>query len=568
MKITITLSDNSGFLSSTWKVTPSVTDNRTLNFAQSSYTLPYESKTYVSLICNPGTLADYGLTYTLSQNLVNAGVTFDSNAMELCQSQKLSNDVTGTLTATSWDGRKTATTTVVAKKPAGEVVIIITPEVDETGMDEGEKSQSSENNILMSMPEANSVTVSLVKRVEGSPDEVITEGVTNVTITSEDPSYITAEKTSNYKARLTGIKATPAATKAAISGPVHIRATATYQGQTIQSKDSEANAISVTDNRDAEWGSKTATIYNDGVAKSTTLTANFSGQVTIDPGNVSGFSWSENNSTWKTGPDQINVSRKVAKTIYYKYTGSEETTKKIEVKYSEGQKYRDINIIPKLYSIITKVPNKIGVNQTDFIKADLYLDGEPIMYDVAASWNFGSKINLNNENRTINGRTVGIENYTCTYILKEITLQNDGQIEVNDLRLSFTRESHWDEDIREYNGTDWSIDCNSAYKLINVEVAVCGWDKKNEDAEYSNIFFSSTNPNATKYGWKNVQTSQLSTFVPTQWIDEENDVEEIRAEVTEMGLTPYFRVYVTYRLSTDSNGSYRSQEMIYDTWPN
>lgn len=324
VKITITLSDKSGFLSSTWKVAPSVTDNRTLNFAQSSYTLPYESKTYVSLICNPGTLADYGLTYTLSQNLVNAGVTFDSNAMELCQSQKLSNDVTGTLTATSWDGRKTATTTVVAKKPAGEVIIVIEPECDDTT---AEKEGATDNNIVMTSPQANSVGIRVVRRSEGQADVDLTSDAVINSVTSENTDYITVGTAlMNNKYPLTGKKATPAATKAAISGPVHIRATATYQGQTIQSKDSEANAISVTDNRDVEWGSKTATIYNDGVSKSTSLTANFTGKVTINPGNVSGFSWSENNSTWNTGSKEISVSKKVAKTIYYKYTGSEETT--------------------------------------------------------------------------------------------------------------------------------------------------------------------------------------------------------------------------------------------------
>lgn len=122
---TLGLSDD-GFLRANWKAERVVnSDSRSLSFAKSTYEVKYGEDCNVVVNYSP---KKFDCKFTLSQNLINAGVSFDSSYMVLRQSRELDADVTGTLTATSWDGVKTATCNVVAKKHEDDIIIIIKPE--------------------------------------------------------------------------------------------------------------------------------------------------------------------------------------------------------------------------------------------------------------------------------------------------------------------------------------------------------------------------------------------------------------------------------------------------------
>lgn len=122
---TLGLSDD-GFLRANWKAERVVnSDSRSLSFAKSTYEVKYGEDCNVVVNYSP---KKFDCKFTLSQNLINAGVSFDSSYMVLRQSRELDADVTGTLTATSWDGVKTAICNVVAKKHEDDIIIIIKPE--------------------------------------------------------------------------------------------------------------------------------------------------------------------------------------------------------------------------------------------------------------------------------------------------------------------------------------------------------------------------------------------------------------------------------------------------------
>lgn len=106
--LTLTLSDD-GFLHASWKAERQVlSDTRSMYFSPSSYTVAYGGRTTVTLA------GGGGCSFTLSGNLASAGVSFDPAAMALSLGRQLPSDVTGTLTATSWDGVLSAVCSVTA----------------------------------------------------------------------------------------------------------------------------------------------------------------------------------------------------------------------------------------------------------------------------------------------------------------------------------------------------------------------------------------------------------------------------------------------------------------------
>lgn len=123
--LTLTLSDD-GFLRGSWKMERNIlSDTRTMEFEQDIYEVLYDTPVMAKLI----TSGNIGVSYSLSQNLLDAGVTYDATTRTLSQSMKLDADVTGTLTATSWDRVHTATAQVIAKKYTATPTVIITPQV-------------------------------------------------------------------------------------------------------------------------------------------------------------------------------------------------------------------------------------------------------------------------------------------------------------------------------------------------------------------------------------------------------------------------------------------------------
>ena len=122
--LTLTLSDD-GFLRSSWKMARNIlSDTRTMEFDQNIYEVVYDTPMMAKLI----TSGNIGVSYSLSQNLLDAGVTYDSTTRTLSQSIKLDADITGTLTATTWDKVHTASAQVIAKKYTATPSVVITPQ--------------------------------------------------------------------------------------------------------------------------------------------------------------------------------------------------------------------------------------------------------------------------------------------------------------------------------------------------------------------------------------------------------------------------------------------------------
>ena len=121
LNLNVTLTDVHGYLESNWRLEPVVTDNRTLAFLDELVRVIKNEPKKVDILCNGkkasadnATYKALGLAFTLSDNLKAAGVSFDAATRTLALASNPATDITGTLTATSWDGRQTASITVVA----------------------------------------------------------------------------------------------------------------------------------------------------------------------------------------------------------------------------------------------------------------------------------------------------------------------------------------------------------------------------------------------------------------------------------------------------------------------
>lgn len=121
--VRLNLTDSHGYRDSTWHLEPVVKDGRTLSFVQPSYSLVPGIATQVDLLCNgfpasgfPDLCEAFGLKYSVSANLSACGVSFDPSGRTLSVGSPPERDVFGTLTATSWDGRQVAATTVAVKR--------------------------------------------------------------------------------------------------------------------------------------------------------------------------------------------------------------------------------------------------------------------------------------------------------------------------------------------------------------------------------------------------------------------------------------------------------------------
>ena len=121
--LSLTLTDDA-FLKGSWKVERDIiSDTRSMHFENDSYEVTYRTPVTARLL----TSGDIGVEYSLSQNLVDAGVSYNIATCMLSQSVQLDADVTGTLTSTSWDKVHSVSTQVVAKKYKTNSQITIDP---------------------------------------------------------------------------------------------------------------------------------------------------------------------------------------------------------------------------------------------------------------------------------------------------------------------------------------------------------------------------------------------------------------------------------------------------------
>lgn len=106
--LTLTLTDEGGFLESYWKLDPIVTDNRTFRFSKREYRLEGNSGCIIGVT---GNSPHYGITYMLDESL--SGVSFNSEELKLFQGKEITQR-SGKLTAYYWDGRIADRCTVTA----------------------------------------------------------------------------------------------------------------------------------------------------------------------------------------------------------------------------------------------------------------------------------------------------------------------------------------------------------------------------------------------------------------------------------------------------------------------
>lgn len=260
---TLTLADD-GFLKATWKAERTInSDTRSLAFGKTKYEVEKDEDCYYTLDSTP---TGVDCTFKLSDNLVAAGVTYDATYNVLRQTKELDEDVTGTFTATSWDGVKTATCTVVAKKyVAGDIVIIIRP---------------NKNTINMTDPDAVSAELQIVLQdQDGNPLEDYTASATNWTVSASnantfDATYSAQTKATAASAKLSGKNA----------GTAYIQASCKLNGQTYSSENSDDNKITVIEDRSILMSGVPEAIYKD-MKYPCVIDKNYDGQVDLSATN-------------------------------------------------------------------------------------------------------------------------------------------------------------------------------------------------------------------------------------------------------------------------------------------
>ena len=134
-RFALSLKDDSSVLKGDWSADrnydPSM-DQRELAIAPNPIKVSNEIGGVFAVYSN-GVRYNKYCKYSLSQNLVDAGVVIDGYVLR--QTKELDADVEGTLTATSWDGVKTTTATVKALKYAPAVIITPTPSASSSSIE-------------------------------------------------------------------------------------------------------------------------------------------------------------------------------------------------------------------------------------------------------------------------------------------------------------------------------------------------------------------------------------------------------------------------------------------------
>ena len=110
-RLKLVLEEN-GALDPSWKLERNIRqDTRIFDLTPDSCSVRYKETATVGV---RGNISAADCTFILSENLVSAGVSFDSGTMCLSLGKKLDRPVTGTLRAVSWDGARTDSCSVTA----------------------------------------------------------------------------------------------------------------------------------------------------------------------------------------------------------------------------------------------------------------------------------------------------------------------------------------------------------------------------------------------------------------------------------------------------------------------
>ncbi len=134
-RFALSLKDDSSVLKGDWSADreydPSM-DQRELTISPDPLQVSYEVGRVFTVYSN-GVRYNKYCKYALSQNLIDAGVVIDGYVLR--QTRELDADVEGTLTATSWDGVKTATAIVKALKYAPSIIITEEPAMESSRLE-------------------------------------------------------------------------------------------------------------------------------------------------------------------------------------------------------------------------------------------------------------------------------------------------------------------------------------------------------------------------------------------------------------------------------------------------
>ena len=168
-------------------------------------------------------------------------------------------------------------------------------------------------------PSSKSITAQLKKR-SGSSWVNVDNGVSySWSATSEDNQKFSGSGTVNQSCNVTAKKA----------GSGNITVSAAIGGTTVATQPVPVN---VSDDRALSWTNATTSL-TAGEVKTAVLNSNFSGTVTVSSDNSSFLVGTSENSLNAT--TSVTFSSNKTQTIYYKYTGSSQTTVKIEAVFDK-----------------------------------------------------------------------------------------------------------------------------------------------------------------------------------------------------------------------------------------
>ena len=398
---TLTLTDDA-FLRASWKAERKVTsDSRKMSFDKNLYEVESEENCIVGMNFSP---APFNCNYELSQNLISAGVTFNSNYMTLKQTMELDEDVTGTLTAKSWDGVLTSTCTVVAKKYApGDIIIIIKP---------------TDNTINMTEYDAQSVTFTLARVNPDNHNEIYEEyKATEWSVSSTDDQVVRAYINANdpNTAKLSGLR----------SGQAYITASCVLDGVTYTSSNSNENKITVNEDRTIQILNYPTSVVPGKIYKCS-LVSNYDGAVSVySDGNYIQLGCEP---LLQTHYITINAKKNVPADFWISYTGYTDRTEGIKVRTSNSTILCQKNII--CYGEISYYVNYLEENEYESdnqgswvtgwggMSIDAYC-GNEVMY--RAPFYFGNNIDFTafRENQSMSTGNIGAMN--SSYLRWDIT---------------------------------------------------------------------------------------------------------------------------------------------------
>ena len=240
------------------------------------------------------------------------------------------------------------------------------------GMDGTKSNPSTVSLNLANLSYASSKTVTAqLKKKSGTSWTNITSGVTySWSANSTDSQKFSGSGTVNASCTV-GAKATGSGT---------IKVSANYGGSVVATQDVP---VTVSDDRSLSWSNATTSITS-GEVYSAVLNSNFSCTATV----------SSNNTSFLVGTTSSNLSKSTSvtfdsnktKTIYYKYTGSNETTVKIEAQNGSIKTSQNISVTspsePVFYLTFESMDNR-HINQGG---GDLYITYKLQVQDSKYGW--------------------------------------------------------------------------------------------------------------------------------------------------------------------------------------